>query len=1089
MKKWVKKLRGIAFAALLTVALSGKAYAETDEGQIPETPPQFIAPASETASPDAAAPVSENDVPVEETQQSSDGSADDGDEVQTPSNEFATMPAAGSSATAGSPDGTDTVPGATDLNDNGDTVSTVTTDPSDNGDTAPAAVTDPNGNGDVVPTVTTDPNDSSDVVPTVITDPNDSSDVVPAVTTDSSDNGDTASTVTAINTCDNGAGDSALTIGSSDGGDGNTVVTTNPSEDSNIILTGAFMTAFGADAGISGSNDILGATDGNLTDNGQTDPATMPATDGTDPEDGGDVDPVSDPDAEGDTSFWDLGNDEYIMVDHDGTEELESEGNITVYVAGLNHVNSISGNGTATVYGTGILLIDYFDNDLDLVIKPLEGIGYEGILNDETVGAEGVGAAVFIWDEESESYVLSNEGVFGILDEDYYLDKNHLQNALGYRFVIPADEALLLCGTGAEVIEDEEGNVTVNYYHGTHHDYKCSNWNNVYEHVGTLTIGEGVELVVDVNESTHRSGAIILQNLKSLGGTDSHDGCRHPSLVVTDGGTLTLEESGLGGAVFGLRWGQDYNNRAGTITIEPGAKLRGDGHIEVSTIVFSDPEAVTDCEIMLVADHFYLNGSGTYTGLNIKNSTVHLEKGHAEVSNLTAAFCVIILRGDPNGETIDIASVIDGTDISLRVYDSRYPVTITGNIQRSGVIKLDWGIFILAEGLTLDETSIDEMSGAIVYNYTGTSEEVILEENLALLHIVPDNMTPVHNSGDTIPVSGVYLDEHYGKSNMSSTIEIKDTGTNTSITAGYDSSLELTIPMSDGGGLLEIIDAYKSELGVGTGEDGILPYVQVLRMDANGDISFTEYQVSNGEVFRIVNYNTGERVQINEDGMDGVMAIRVVLRGATAKVEPESPATRTNTTFTGSGILGKKGNNSSSNRDNGDGNGDNGDGNGDNGDGNGDNGNGNGDNGNGNGDNGNGNGGNMGDTSNDSTETATIHTGENTNSSFWVEQITVGEQYVLHATEGEKTLNEVGGHVKVVIPWELSPIGAAQKVYAVFRDANNTLKAFRVSYSRLKSELSFDTDMLGDFTLVAFDFDGVEFSPEFYEALEKIVEI
>ncbi|MBQ1770633.1 MAG: hypothetical protein II000_01615 [Clostridia bacterium] len=1040
---------------------------------------------------------------MEETQQSSDGSADDGDEAQTPSNEFAAMPAAGSSATAVSPDGSDTAPAAADPNDNGDTGPDMTTASSDNGDTTPAVTTDPNGNGDVVPTVTTDPNDSSDVVPTVITDPNDSSDVVPAVTTDPSDNGDTAPTVTAINICDNGAGDSALTIGSSDGGDGNTVVTTNPSEDSNVIPTGAFMTAFGADSGISGSNDILGATDGNLTDNGQTDPATMPATDGTGPEEGGDVDPVSDPDAEENTSFWDLGDDEYILVDHDGMEELESEGNITVYVAGLNHISSISGNGTATVYGTGILLIDYFDNDIDLVIEPLEGMGYEEILNDETVGADGVGAAVFIWDEGSESYVLSNQGIFGILDEDYYLDKDHLQNALGYRFVIPADEALLLCGTGAEAIEDEEGNVTVNYYHGTHHDYKLSNWSNwdnVYEHAGTLTIGEGVELVVDVNESTHRSGAIILQNLKSLGGTDSHDGCRHPSLVVTDGGTLTLEESGLGGAVFGLGWGQDYNNRAGTITIEPGAKLRGDGHIEVSTIVFSDPEAVTDCEIMLVADHFYLNGSGTYTGLNIKNSTVHLEKGHAEVSNLTAAFCVIILRGDPNGETINIASVIDGTDISLRVYDSRYPVTITGNIQRSGVIKLDWGIFILAKGLTLDETSIDEMSGAIVYNYTGTSEEVILEENLALLHIVPDKdkMPPVHNSGDTIPVSGVYLDEHYGKSNMSSTIEIKDTGTNTSITVGYDSSLELTIPMSDGdgGGLLEIIDAYKSELGVGTGEDGILPYVQVLRMDANDNISFTEYQVRNGEVFRIVNYNTGERVQINEDGMDGVIAIRVVLRGATATVEPESPATRTNTTFTGSGILGNKGNNSSSNSDNGNGNGDNGNGNGDNGNGNGDNGNGNGDNGNGNGDNGNGNGdngngngGNMGDTSNDSTETATIHTGENTNSSFWVEQITVGEQYVLHATEGEKTFNEVGGHVKVVIPWELSPMGAGQKVYAVFRDANNTLKAFRVSYSRLKSEMSFVTDCLGEFILVEFDFEGVEFSPEFYEALEKIVEI
>ncbi|MBQ5757189.1 MAG: hypothetical protein IIV93_01610, partial [Clostridia bacterium] len=96
---------------------------------------------------------------------------------------------------------------------------------------------------------------------------------------------------------------------------------------------------------------------------------------------------------------------------------------------------------------------------------------------------------------------------------------------------------------------------------------------------------------------------------------------------------------------------------------------------------------------------------------------------------------------------------------------------------------------------------------------------------------------------------------------------------------------------------------------------------------------------------------------------------------------------------------------------------------------------------------------------------------------------------VLHATEGEKTFNEVGGHVKVVIPWELSPMGAGQKVYAVFRDANNTLKAFRVSYSRLKSEMSFVTDCLGEFILVEFDFEGVEFSPEFYEALEQIVEI
>lgn len=59
MKKWVKKLRSIALVALITVALSGKAYAEGEEETVPDTPPQFIAPAalplSNTDDPDTPA--------------------------------------------------------------------------------------------------------------------------------------------------------------------------------------------------------------------------------------------------------------------------------------------------------------------------------------------------------------------------------------------------------------------------------------------------------------------------------------------------------------------------------------------------------------------------------------------------------------------------------------------------------------------------------------------------------------------------------------------------------------------------------------------------------------------------------------------------------------------------------------------------------------------------------------------------------------------------------------------------------------------------------------------------------------------------
>ncbi len=1184
MKKWVKKLRGIAFAALLTVALSGKAYAETDEGQIPETPPQFIAPASETASPDAAAPVSENDVPAEETQQSSDGSADDGDEVQTPSNEFAAMPAAGSSATAGSPDGTDTVPGASDLNDNGDTVPTVTTDPSDNGDTAPAVMTDTNENGDVVPAVTTDSNDSGEVVPTVTTDPNDGSDVVPTVTTDPSGNGDTASTMTAVNTSGNGDGDPVLTTDPSDGDDGNTVVTTDPSGDSDVVPTDTITTAFGTSTGISGSNDTVGATDGTSTDDGQTDPTTLPPADGTDPDGAGDTGDPSEPDPGTDPSFQQVDENVYVIVNHDGTENLESEGDMTVLAAGLNHVSSISSGGTVTVTGSGILLVDSLEGDLDF--ETLQDSFGTDIYDEGSV-------AVFVWnaeyDEEGGGYVLSNGGVPGILDEDYYLgeytgdgDVFYLQNVLGYRFIIPTDETLLLCGTGAEPIYDEEGNLTgVNYYHGAEHGYRPTDHDNIIEQTGTLTIGEGAELVVEYR------GNVIIENLNSMGWVDTHDGCRHPELIVADGGTLTLETFGQ---VYGEAWGGDERNHSsGTVTFEPGSTLAGEGYVNVSIIRFMGPDAVSDSDVWLTAEHIYLNGSGTYEGLEISDSVLHVGDG-VSVSGLgildTQGTTCIVLSG---GQTLDIARV-EGINVSIRVNAMEnwqtgedLTVTITGDIESrspddSPTISLDSGIFILAKGTTLTDVLLNP-GGAVIYDYAG-----LLDENLALLVIHPDDLTPADGNGDVIPVSGAYVTEwpERGRANY---YIINELGEDTSIEALSGEDPELFIALHDNGnGLQDLIDAYLTQI---VPEDkvlgnGLILAVQILRMDSDGTLSFEEYTLYP---------NTPLPEEFNADG---AVAVRLLFYDAVSFVEPATPGTHTGKTFTGSGILGGYGNNNGNgngdngngngngdngngngdngngngngdngngngngdngngngNGDNGNGNGDNGNGNGDNGNGNGNgngdngngngngdngngngngngdngNGNGNGDNGNGNGDNGNGNGNGNGDNGNGNgngdngngngngdngnengengnenadngngqdgnQDAASVQTGGVTNSSFWVEQVTAGESYVLHAEEGEETLSECGGKVKVVIHRELSAEDAVKTMYAVFRAADGTLKAFRVSYSRLKSELSFETDMLGDFTLVAFDFDGEEYSPEFYEALEQIVEI
>ena len=65
-------------------------------------------------------------------------------------------------------------------------------------------------------------------------------------------------------------------------------------------------------------------------------------------------------------------------------------------------------------------------------------------------------------------------------------------------------------------------------------------------------------------------------------------------------------------------------------------------------------------------------------------------------------------------------------------------------------------------------------------------------------------------------------------------------------------------------------------------------------------------------------------------------------------------------------------------------------------------------------------------------------------------------------------------------------------LYVVFRDENNKLVAFRATYSDTEHLLRFITKRLGEFMVVGFDFDSVEFeefSPEFYEALAKLPEL
>ena len=63
---------------------------------------------------------------------------------------------------------------------------------------------------------------------------------------------------------------------------------------------------------------------------------------------------------------------------------------------------------------------------------------------------------------------------------------------------------------------------------------------------------------------------------------------------------------------------------------------------------------------------------------------------------------------------------------------------------------------------------------------------------------------------------------------------------------------------------------------------------------------------------------------------------------------------------------------------------------------------------------------------------------------------------------------------------------ADQPLYVVFRNEDGTLTAIRATYSNITGLLRFLTDRLGTFMVVGFDFDGLEFSEEFYAALAQL---
>lgn len=681
----------------------------------------------------------------------------------------------------------------------------------------------------------------------------------------------------------------------------------------------------------------------------------------------------------------------YVLVNHTGSENLQADGDITILAAGLNRVSSISGTGKVNIAGTGILLVDSLEGELDLMT--LTDVYDKG------------STAVFVKQTDG-SYLLVNGAVPGILDEEYTINDASL--------VMPDQSRLVLCGTGAEAIRDNDGNVTaVNYYHGTEHNYSASDRENVIEQVGKLTITGAASLFI------HQGAALLLENLRSLGFTNTDDFMRYPELAVTNGGTLTVEGDVTGG---------------GFVTVDGNdSSLSGSGSVTARQITIDDPDAVSNADISFSAGDIYLNGNGTYQDLTIDNSIVHMEDGSAAISGLNISGNSTILL--PTGADVELSSV-DGT-LSLRMWGD--PVcSVSGDIAGSGTIRFENGTFSLAKGIKLNDVSISTEPGGNVFDYPG-----VLETCLPLMHISPEDMTRADESEDqSIPVAGVWMIDHAEK-NKRSWIEVVKLAKNTSIRASRDENQKLVLSPT---ALRTLIESYKTSAGWNE-EEGI--------------IKFELLHLNDG----VLSLDTFDESQLTQFPADDVCLVRIIFQQATSFVEPAGTSTQTGTLFTGSGILGGSGAGSvhygSTNHSNQSGTDD---------------------------DNGTGNGGTDSITGKTETEPAAETVTMTRPATVWVEAQSDGIRYILCAAEGEKTLRDLGGCVSVSMRYELPPQDAGKALYAVFRNADGTITAARARYSGLKGELSFETDRLGTFVIVAFDFDGEEFSDAFYAALEDLLE-
>lgn len=703
------------------------------------------------------------------------------------------------------------------------------------------------------------------------------------------------------------------------------------------------------------------------------------------------------------------------------------QGGLDIVASGCNRILSIISEGDVHITGTGLLLLDSVslgENSNFYLHTPLD------------IYEDGTGSVAVFLKTGEKQYTLVNGGVVGLLDEQYTITDVDL--------VVPENSTLFLNSGGTVYDKDtrevlfrytgNQGSALVAEYGVTASPIEEDCSHGIDETYGTLTIGSGASLTVE-NGGTIR--------MESTQGIRSWSDIAAPMVAVENGGAIILNGSITGD---------------GRIKLNANSSLSGSGSAEVKSMHVSSPEDLSDCGVKFKSGEIRIYGSGTISKLVLDSSNVFLD--FSSNPELTVAIPNLTNFGNSsiiNRHKLTLGSITNSGCLTL-YSDTEYPSTesvfeLNGPVS-GGTLHFTGGVFHLMESFALKDEATLSCDHVIVYDHYGSSAAFV-----APLMVSPSQVTvPTLSDHPTLSVDCYAVPLVIVKSDYTSSF-----ARGTTIISKETSTVFFT-RNENGRFVLNLGDASSYVGGTNllaellSGSNDIYSVVIELH-DLYSDNTLS-FRVDDYDPWCLDLANAPPQYEFENTYLVRITVTKVF------PILPSASLTSTSTSFTGTGILGGSGAGSFT-----------------------------------------GGVGNQlhfgSDTSDqgsdtdpgspvitppaaDEPESPPAETGDADAVPLRIVVNETGNFYKVASYYGDQEIVEPGQKLTVNMEFKLPAGWNGRDIYAVFRNADGTLTAFKASYSELKRILSFDTDITGTFVLVCFSYDGEPYTEDFYAALEEL---